>query len=353
MADPLTDRRQKLRVFFSADIVNSTAYKHRFPPTKHRLEDEWPDVFRGAFNDFDRKFRENLRSAIDADDPVLRSEKGTAPTMPDFWKMNGDELLYTSIIPSERRLLYLQVLAFYTTLIDLDEKLKDRGMGLKGTIWSAGFSIRNRMFELDIHPAVIPLRMDPPWRQISRDLTDIEESFEYVAHKSKYQDYLGVEIDAGFRLSAFTRPGRVAVSIDIARFLSYFTPDRCFHFHHVGWKALRGCYGEKPYPIIWILLGKPARRFPWDGFDCDLTRALLQPNADSSNSAIRQVIDEWVASMEADDKASKRQTETIIRPYVDVSRDPMPKGHTDAWASLDQALHFTDERNDGPDADDR
>jgi hypothetical protein len=127
-----------------------------------------------------------------------------------------------------------------------------QGLGVKGTVWSAGFPIRNLMYR--IHPLMRP----------NIDLVQDEDgSGEYysigasvnpvLGHYAVLTDFLGPEVDLGFRLKSSASARRLAVSMDAAYFLAHHTPPNWpIIFTLVGWVPLKGVYGDHPYPIVWV-----------------------------------------------------------------------------------------------------
>jgi hypothetical protein len=67
------------------------------------------------------------------------------------------------------------------------------------------------------------------------------------------KDYLGPDIDAGFRISKYTHPGFVIASHNLAYFLGLHKSTHQIKGKIVGWEDLKGVWDTTPYPIIWIV----------------------------------------------------------------------------------------------------
>src|SRR5262249_99661 len=70
--------KPRVRLFFSADLVDATRYK--------QSRNVWRPEILNFYRDFDFILKEEHRAFADEHDPEL--------TPPTFWKSNGDELLY-------------------------------------------------------------------------------------------------------------------------------------------------------------------------------------------------------------------------------------------------------------------
>ena len=199
----LLDSEPKLRLFFSADISDSTKYKSNNKSKSGELSD-WVKAIKNFVEIFPTKL------------------KGF-----NFWKFNGDELLFYKDIESPE-IAYELVNNFYQSLIEYDTRLyKANGLRLKGTVFSAGFPVRNSSIKISS--------------------IKINDSC----------DFIGPDIDLGFRLTGCSRPGEVVISLDVLDII-YQSDHREFDYYHLGWEKLKGVYNDCPYPVIYIRAqGKP------------------------------------------------------------------------------------------------
>jgi hypothetical protein len=181
---------------------------------------DWANVVGTFYSDFQTEFRTRMQDAeaemqITSDWPKRDVEP---------WKAVGDELIYVFEVCSRRQLHWI-VIAFLAALRRIDSAIADQNsqhnLRLKGSAWVAGFPVRNRQVRL-------------PGKQ---------EAF----------DYLGPEVDAGFRIGKCTRPGMLAVSVELAELLAEIpTALRPMTGMIVGWEQLKGVWDDKHYPVIWV-----------------------------------------------------------------------------------------------------
>lgn len=254
MPDP--DRRQQLIAFFSADMANSTEFKNRH---QARYSDgvlippRWPRYFSEVFSRVLQRFDEEMRERSKLSGQTLLSR-------PRLWKINGDELLFREIVlPGDDGLKWLAqaVRAFLATIEVIDEEMLPDGCGLRGCVWSAGFPIRNKQIKTTYHENPPVIKLEPA----SETQPDLDTGLLYEEDEG-IVDYLGPDMDLGFRLAATTPPGRVTCSLDIS-YLLMERPESPF-VYHVGWRQLKGVGGGSPYPIFWISAGTQRPRHPWE-----------------------------------------------------------------------------------------
>lgn len=165
----LEEKEEKLipYIFVSFDLTNSTKLKHE--------TESWEKVVSELFNSM----------------PLVRSYL-------NFWKFNGDELLFYK----EVRSIY-QIVAIIDSVNDVMHKISDNlsmqrtqditgkswyRIDVKATIWIAGIDFKNNF------------RINPP--------------FGY--------DFIGKEIDEGFRLTKLATKGKCVIDPKIALLLSGF-----------------------------------------------------------------------------------------------------------------------------------
>ena len=196
-------------VFASVDIVNSTIFKTD--------SDNWPDIY-------DTTLRE-IVSHFETADPHWR-----------FWKSSGDEVLLCREIHSLDELLMLPQQTF--TYIQKSQSKFDKNyqtrntLHLKGTLWMARISAN-----------------------------DDESRFKNIIIDSigERKDFLGTNIDEGFRISQYTSQKKLVIDPKICYILSlhsekvkelsdYSIPDR---IKIVGYRSLKGLFKGRIYPIIW------------------------------------------------------------------------------------------------------
>lgn len=249
-------RAIQLRVFFSVDLVGGTAYKSREPAEDLSSARSWPTRFEAFFQEFISSFKER----------VTRARSGTAAEIidpPQLWKINGDELLFTELVfeADEQRHAALKssLRSFVGLVHETDEQYIPEGLGVRACVWTAGFPLRNRRVQI-IQGGIDLLagdvgRSDP-------------ETGPAAAIPVTVNDYIGRDMDIGFRLAAGSPPGRIVCSLDLAHFVQELPIKSGLSVWHVGWSPLKGVIDGKPYPIFWLEDERPpAARHPWDDWE--------------------------------------------------------------------------------------
>ena len=250
-----------LRIFLSVDLVGSTSIKEQKNHSKllelfrerekalnsafnkglikdkldfnspHTIEKifsdhskgdtDWAIIFEEFFHEFHSKYLVNITGEVEvtAENQEVEINRG-----PKIWKALGDELIYESILSSKIE-AHIYTSAFIKTIRYFDEQGRkhsahsSKNFRVKGTVWLAGFPIRNRELTL---PGV-------------------------------QNDFLGPDIDIGFRIGKHSHSGFVCASHDLAYFLGTLQYTSQIKGKIVGWEDLKGVWGNIPYPIIWLV----------------------------------------------------------------------------------------------------
>lgn len=254
---PTLDRRQQLIAFFSADMANSTEFKNRHQARYTHdglVPPRWPRYFSEIFSRVLQRFDEDMRQRRGLIGSTLLAR-------PRLWKINGDELIFNELIlPGDEGLKWLAqaVAAFLATIEAIDEEMLPDGCGLRGCVWSAGFPIRNKQLKVSSQHAPPVIRLG----EADEPLPDFDTGL-YYNDPEEVIDYLGPDMDLGFRLAAITPPGRVACTLDVSYLLMQRSDSPSIH--HIGWREMKGVGGGAPYPVFWASAGTPGRaRHPWE-----------------------------------------------------------------------------------------
>lgn len=208
----------KFRVFFSVDLVGSTAFKFR-TSLEENIDDSkhpWLAVFSNFYSDFPVLFRQYYE--------IIYTNMKSDGTEIVSWKAVGDELLFYADITKKYQIVEL-MRAFIQTINEYKKILKDKklNLSLKGTAWTAGFPIIN--------------------------------SEVYVGEDL---DFIGPSIDTGFRLTKFSTTSRLYISVELAYILSLEAKHIEYNFpiiknlYYDGEECLKGVLNNKPYPKIFI-----------------------------------------------------------------------------------------------------
>jgi hypothetical protein len=344
---PGVEQEPEVRLFVSVDIAGSTALKNRqnyaslaksegqkkrlFATVKEKLlaigvglspqqidemlddvlsahlpseEDlDWAAMLQNCFADFHTIFRRRLSTNEDVAGGV------PAPDAYDMypWKALGDELIYSFRVV--QRIQIQQMLThFIATLREYDEKLAigDR-IRLKGSAWVAGFPIRNRKIELPM----VELR-----------LVGKEEGAPYPYPRI---DYLGPEMDAGFRLGRATWPSLCVVSVELAELLGECQTTKQIRLRQVGWEKMKGVWDDRPYPILWAELPPEHPRAKsygeiksWAEGESAFVKAWKNTSPQEAKAFLPLIVD------------LRKQLPPelgIVKPYIRAEGDPIPPEH--------------------------
>lgn len=253
-SDVKANRHTQLRLFFSVDLVGGTAFKSRGPADDFYSPESWPNRFEGFFREFTRAFKERVIA--------MRAESKVAlVSPPELWKINGDELLFTELVytaeEQKHEALMTSLLAFVKLVQETDRQYLSEGLGVRACVWTAGFPLRNKRLQI-VQGGIGLLKagmLDPE--------TGAGRSVPVTV-----KDYIGRDMDLGFRLAAEAAPGRVVCSLDLAEFVLDLPAPKKLGVWHVGWAELKGILDSQPYPVFWLEGATPGKpRYPWDESD--------------------------------------------------------------------------------------
>lgn len=224
-----------VRFFMSVDVAGSTFFKSSFSGLG---EVGWLKHFETFFSAF----------------PIMLTgqvgleflDEATLPRL-DIWKVMGDEIIFTCR-PARAEEIALMLRALFGAMRRYeDEYFADLPLRLKGTAWIATFPNPN-----------IEIRIP----ELLSDAGDGQV------------DYIGPDIDLGFRIAKFARPSAVVVSVDLLDVLLRAANRAQIDFFLIGREKLKGVLFDRPYPIVWTRpAGEPFAFMPWEVEDCALTAA--------------------------------------------------------------------------------
>lgn len=200
-------------MFMSVDLAGSTAFKSQAQGDGD--SPEWLEAFEAFFREVPLIMMGQIAAAFAMEDEV--PETGV-------WKVIGDEIVFMAY-PRTAREASLLLVAFYKLVVNYDKKIFERWpLRIKGCCWAAQVSGRNRAIE-------IPEMLGANGEQV-------------------YVDYLGPDVDTGFRLAALGGRGQVIVSTNLVHLLSEMSDTQGVQFHYIGRKVLKGVYNGRPYPLF-------------------------------------------------------------------------------------------------------
>lgn len=206
----LEDRR--LVMFLSADVVGSTAFKaSTVGPDGQAL---WLQAFETLFRELPLIFIGKLAAYFFDEDDLPQS---------GVWKVMGDEVVFIAL-PETLGHAQRVAAAFCDTVASYDERIAARWpLRIRGCCWGAEIGGRNRAIE-------------------------IPEMFG--GSDRPYLDFLGPDVDIGFRLSGHSRPGELILSPNLAEAFAGEHDQRELRFHFIGEAPLKGVCGGQPFPLV-------------------------------------------------------------------------------------------------------
>jgi hypothetical protein len=240
--------KPRLRLFLSVDLVGATHYK--------QSRNRWRPEILSFYRDFDfilqseyRTFVQGYKLPFDA---------------PQFWKSNGDEMLYVCEITSLSHAQALMHVWLWTLhRYQIQREPGDEHLEVKSTAWIGLFPAPNS--EVFFRRGGSSLDDD-----LARDAVVVQselrdEWYANPATPSITREFVGPSIDTGFRLTSWATPHRLILSVDLAFLLSSSDPEGLgpLSLRLSGQEKLKGVIDEQPYPTIWIPVGGQG----WAGAD--------------------------------------------------------------------------------------
>ncbi len=210
---------EMISLFLSFDIVNSTQYKSMD-------KEHWSVAVSKIIRRIISNFSNNPSGGY------------------DFWKTLGDEIIYTRKIGTVQDLLDA-LEEIYGTLILLNQKIAQGE--LFGGIAQEMLSVKAATWLADLSS--------------SQACTNNVLTYYQINDKRRQADYIGPDIDTGFRTAHFSMSNRMVISFDIACLLMQYQDvlqeqgglvkfDFSKRVHLLTCKALKGVWDGQPYPIL-------------------------------------------------------------------------------------------------------
>lgn len=231
-----------MRLFLSVDLVGSTAFKARFSDRDGSSSNPvWVTQIRHFYREFPRYLSNRFEKLIAATDGAVSYRE----LVPRTWKTIGDEIIFCVRLISLEHLAHCMT-AFLRALEDYGVHLDGSGkrLDVKGAGWVAAFPAPNVTVEV--------LGLSSASDQQS-DLLD--EAFELRADKNPEEfDFLGKEIDSGFRAAKNAASDQFMASLELAWLLAEAAHLEIFQakFSYEGRQILKGVISDRPYPLVSI-----------------------------------------------------------------------------------------------------
>lgn len=152
-----------------------------------------------------------------------------------FWKTLGDEVIFTKNVPYVFEVqdildeIYREVIRINRDIAsgEISKTKSSHGLSIKSTVWAANISSTH----------------------------ELADNFytEYQINANQIQpEYLGTDIDAGFRIAKYTSTNRVLISFELAAlfFRDPLLRRKMNRIHFLGVRSLKGIWEGVPYPIF-------------------------------------------------------------------------------------------------------
>lgn len=189
-------KEPQVYIFFSVDLIGSTQKKQE--SQGGLCINSWVSNLVGFYSSFQERFEKS---------PIK------------LWKYNGDEILFYSRIKDWNEAFVL--VKKFRDAIETNNTPSNK-YPVKGTIWTAGFPIRNFIL---CKPMI----------------------------NNSQVDFIGPDIDLGFRIAAHANKDRIAVSPELALGLLDISSDSDeLKWHYYGRRFLKGIVEDCGMPIVFL-----------------------------------------------------------------------------------------------------
>jgi len=210
------ERGPRLYVFVSFDLVDSTAYKNK-------EKEVWPFVF--------TQFYEVIKAEMKKKFPGIK-----------VWKYIGDEILFFMLVEAAEYLVEIIPQTFRVIksarehLRSSFPKVPDLPY-LKGALWCAPVMTVEGEELRDLNLGAE--------RNIAFDVV--------YENQASLKDFIGPDIDIGFRMSKYVTKEKLVVSAEIAYLLlkSGEASEIMDKLNIVSYENMKGIWDGRYYPIIW------------------------------------------------------------------------------------------------------
>ncbi|WP_156467497.1 hypothetical protein [Methylobacterium sp. Leaf102] len=236
----------RVRLFMSVDLVGSTAFKAKHGDRRDPGE-PYP-VWLNRTKSFYRQFPNLMNGHYKDYLPTYDGSENFSDRVPKVWKTVGDEIIFCIRIVCLEHLAccvrsFTKALSEYGSLINEQEPELD----VKGCTWIASFPAPNATVT-----SASRFSLDPKQGIIGDQLNEEDEKNADI-NPSEY-DFLGKQIDTGFRVSKFAQAHELGLSIDLAWLLTMLRHMDLvdYQFTYRGKEQLKGVIGGAPYPVITV-----------------------------------------------------------------------------------------------------
>lgn len=239
-----------VRLFLSVDMVGSTEFKARLTGEG---SNSWLKIFQTFFTSFP------LMIAGQIGFEFLEEEHTPAV---EVWKVMGDEVVFVTQPATPEELTSTLIALLRTMKLYEDKHFAELPLRLKGTAWVADFNGQNIEIEIP----------------------------ELSSGGGAHLDFIGPDIDLGFRVTKFAKPGCLSLSLDCLELLLASTNADKAALYLMGKEPLKGVMFGRPYPILLMRdADEPFRFLAWE-MEQDPTMAAAVQAQPTPSEALKQMI---------------------------------------------------------------
>lgn len=227
-----------LRLFMSVDMVGSTQFKARLTG-KGAIG--WLDTFQTFFTTFPLVLAGQIAFEF-------LDDHGSTPAV-DVWKVLGDEVIFVAQPQTPEEVTSILVTLLRTMRLYEERHFAELPLRLKGTAWVADFEEQN----------------------IELEIPELSSS-----DARRHVDFIGPDIDLGFRISKYARPASLVLSLGALELLLAAGNQALAALYLVTREELKGVMFGRPYPIVWMHEADQRFNFyPWETEQCALMAAAM------------------------------------------------------------------------------
>ena len=220
-----TSQNSELLLFFSFDIVNSTQYKS--------VTTKWPIILKNLL--------EEIRNQI---------SNSTIFSNCSLWRVIGDELIFVVPVYTEEELPEIvdeifrteQIISFNLKSGSFFDNINSQ------VIDSTEIEIlkSQNMLAIKVAAWIAPVKES----EATNPYDNIRVIYSPNSLNRSIVDFLGKDIDAGFRLKEYSYRNQMAISVELAYLLTKGN-NHITHLHIMDYVSLKGVWNNELYPIIW------------------------------------------------------------------------------------------------------
>lgn len=222
------EEQRRVILFFSFDIVNSTAYK--------TMTENWPLVI--------KELLKTIQKGVIQSDVLKYST---------LWRVIGDEVVFTLFVGS-KELIHSAVESIFSLLQKITMTIR------YGKFFDTLSSqcINAAQVELLKKQKILSVKAAAWLAAVSEegvcsDCDNMKVHYKADERNKFILDYLGKDIDTGFRLKALAQDCRLIVNFELAKILYEVSARQNMKnaLYIMGYEKLKGVWNGNLYPIIW------------------------------------------------------------------------------------------------------